>query len=55
MAEGLGENTRFNLMFQYRPMYKAHKYPEINRGLTGEEVSRAWEIVREAGLANVIS
>lgn len=55
VAEELGRETRFNLMFQYRPMYRAHRHPEINRVLTGGEVSRAWEIVREAGLENVIS
>ena len=55
VAKVLGVGTRFNLMFQYRPLYKAYKYNDINRGLTSEEVSKAWRVVEEAGLENVIT
>jgi putative pyruvate formate lyase activating enzyme len=55
IAKELGVGTRFNLMFQYRPMFKAHNYDEINRRLTTQEISDAQVIVKGAGLKNVIS
>ncbi len=54
VSENLGENTRFNLMFQYRPAYKAHEHPQIDRKLTTEEEDRALEIVLDSGLANLV-
>lgn len=45
---------RFNLMFQYNPNYRAYEYPEINRALTHAEIQRALEIVKEAGLEDVL-
>lgn len=45
---------RFNLMFQYRPNFRAYEYPEINRSLTPEEIHRALLIVRDAGLEDVL-
>ncbi|MDD3043298.1 MAG: radical SAM protein, partial [Methanosarcinaceae archaeon] len=53
VAEHIPE-VRFNLMFQYRPCYRALEYPEIGRGLTSEEQMRAIEIVREAGLEDLL-
>lgn len=44
VAENLGEEVRFNLMFQYHPTFKAYEYPEISRRLTGEEMKIAYEI-----------
>ncbi len=55
VSEKLGKNTRFNLMFQYRPIYKSYRYDEINRTLRKEEVSRALEIVKDEGLENVLT
>jgi putative pyruvate formate lyase activating enzyme len=55
VSEELGTDIRFNLMFQYRPMHKAHIYDEINRVLSNDEISRAREIVWEAGLTNVVT
>jgi len=46
--------VRFNLMFQYRPEYRAYEYPEINRALTREERQEALLIVKEAGLEDVL-
>lgn len=46
--------VRFNLMFQYRPDYRAYEYPEINRSLTREEIQQALDIVKEAGLEDVL-
>ncbi|OUJ19244.1 Radical SAM superfamily enzyme [Methanonatronarchaeum thermophilum] len=54
VSKNLGKNTRFNLMFQYRPTYKAQNHPQINRTLTTEEKDRALDIVMDAGLANLV-
>ncbi len=45
--------VRFNLMFQYRPNYRAYEYPEINRSLSPEEMRKALDIVKESGLEDV--
>lgn len=46
--------VRFNLMFQYRPNYRAYEYPEINRALTPEEIQKALNIVEESGLEDLL-
>ncbi len=46
--------VRFNLMFQYRPNYRAYEYPEINRSLTREECQKALDIVKEYGIEDVL-
>ncbi len=46
--------VRFNLMFQYRPNYRAYEYPEINRSLSPEEMRMALDIVKESGLEDVL-
>ncbi len=46
--------VRFNLMFQYRPNYRAYEYPEINRGLVPQEMQKAIDIVKKAGLEDVL-
>jgi putative pyruvate formate lyase activating enzyme len=53
-AQNLGKKVRFNLMFQYYPEYRASMYPEIDRTLSGMEIRRAMEIVKEAGLTNLV-
>ncbi len=53
VAENLGRNTRFNLMFQYYPTFKAWEYPEIARRLTPEEMERAARIA-EKYLTNLV-
>jgi len=55
IAENLGENTRTNLMFQYRPEWRAHEIPELRRRLTRVEMSRAVELAKESGLTNFIT
>ena len=55
IAKNLGENTRTNLMFQYRPEWRAHEVPELRRRLTRNEMSRALELAKEAGLTNFIT
>ncbi|WP_231844872.1 radical SAM protein [Methanocella arvoryzae] len=53
-AENLGKDVRFNLMFQYHPEHRAAVHPEINRPLNMSEIRRATEIVKAAGLTNLV-
>ncbi|MFB3889783.1 MAG: radical SAM protein [Candidatus Bathyarchaeia archaeon] len=55
IAKNLGAETRVNVMFQYRPEWRAHEVPELRRRLTGEEMARAVHIAEEAGLKNFIT
>jgi uncharacterized Fe-S radical SAM superfamily protein PflX len=41
-------------MFQYRPVYRAYEHPEINRQVSLTEQRKAFEIVKEAQLEDVI-
>ncbi len=57
VAEWVAKNIphiRFNLMFQYRPCYRAMEYPELGRRLTPEEEVRAIDIVKEAGIEDLL-
>ncbi|AEA47075.1 radical SAM protein [Archaeoglobus veneficus] len=54
VAENLGRDTRFNLMFQYYPAFRAFDFPEIARRLTPEEMRRAVEITEKYGLRNLV-
>jgi len=53
IGENLPKDTYLNLMSQYRPTYKAHEYPEINRRLTRDEYAEAVQWAKEFGLTNV--
>jgi len=53
IAAGLPKDTYLNLMSQYRPMYKASKYPEISRPITRAEYHDAVTWARAAGLTNL--
>jgi putative pyruvate formate lyase activating enzyme len=53
IAENLGIETRVNLMFQYRPEWRAHEIPELHRRLTRDEMEKAVQLAREAKLANL--
>ncbi|MGC8832509.1 MAG: radical SAM protein [Armatimonadota bacterium] len=46
----LSKDTYVNIMDQYRPCYKAHTVPEINRRITSQEYEAAVEAARRAGL-----
>ncbi len=50
ISEDISTHTYLNLMDQYRPAYKAHNYPEINRRLTNQEYQFAVDKAIEAGL-----
>jgi putative pyruvate formate lyase activating enzyme len=55
IPENLGPWVRTNLMFQYRPEWKAHEIPELRRMLTRNEMERAVQLAKEAGLTNFIT
>ncbi|MEE9519058.1 MAG: hypothetical protein V3V93_02225, partial [bacterium] len=46
--------TRVNLMFQYRPEWKAEERKELRRMLNRAEIEEALGIAREAGLKNLV-
>ena len=54
ISENLGKYVRVNVMFQYRPEYRAHEYPEIDRRLTNDEMLKAAQLVKEFGLKNAL-
>jgi len=49
----LSTNTYFNLMDQYRPAYHAMSNPKINRKLSAEEFSRAYNYAVDAGINRI--
>jgi len=55
IAENLGIETRVNVMFQYRPEWRAYEVPELCRRLTRDEMKRALQLAKEAKLANFIT
>ncbi|MEM1589571.1 MAG: radical SAM protein [Candidatus Bathyarchaeia archaeon] len=55
IAENLGKETRVNVMFQYRPEWRAYEIPELRRRLTRDEMDKAVKLAREAGLINFIT
>jgi len=55
IAQNLGTWVRTNVMFQFRPEWRAHEVPELQRRLTGGERERAIELAKEAGLTNFIT
>jgi len=50
LADAISPNTYINVMAQYRPCYKASRYPEIDRRITSEEFQDAIQAARNAGL-----
>jgi putative pyruvate formate lyase activating enzyme len=53
LAEEISTNTYLNLMDQYRPCFKAHEYPPLNRRLTSDEYREALKFAQEAGLTRL--
>jgi putative pyruvate formate lyase activating enzyme len=43
-------NTYINVMAQYRPCYRAHELPPLDRPLTNQEYAEALRLAEEAGL-----
>ena len=50
IATEVSPDTYVNLMDQYHPAYKTHRYPEIDRLITEDEYRQAWEAAREEGI-----
>jgi len=54
IAENLGPWTRVNLMFQYRPEWRAHERKELRRRPNRREVREALQIAKDVGLKNLV-
>jgi putative pyruvate formate lyase activating enzyme len=54
ISENLGIETRINVMFQYRPEWRAYEISDLRRRLTNNEMERAIELAQEAKLTNYI-
>ncbi len=50
VAEEISKNSYVNIMDQYRPMYKAEEYPELNRRPLLSEYNHAIELAKSFGL-----
>jgi len=50
LAEEVSKNTYLNIMDQYRPCYRAHELPPLNRRITAEEYEEAIRLAHQAGL-----
>jgi putative pyruvate formate lyase activating enzyme len=50
LVEEISPNTYINVMAQYRPCYRAHEFPPLDRPITHEEYQEALRVAREAGL-----
>lgn len=50
LADEISPHTYLNLMDQYRPAYKSHNYPAINRRLTKQEYNSALDAAYAAEL-----
>lgn len=50
LANEISNNTFVNIMEQYRPAFKAHNFPEINRPLTHKEFNTVHEYAIKRGL-----
>lgn len=46
IAEEISPHSYVNIMDQYRPEYRAHEYPEINRRITHKEYTEAIQIAK---------
>lgn len=55
IAKNLGTWVRTNVMFQYRPEWRAYEIPELRRRLTRNEMEGAVKLAEEAGLTNFIT
>lgn len=55
ISENLGTETRINVMFQYRPEWRAYEISELRRRLTKDEMEKAVQLAKEAKLANFIT
>ena len=54
ISEKLGPWTRVNVMFQYRPEWRARERAELSRRLTRQEMNEALKIAEDVGLKNLV-
>jgi putative pyruvate formate lyase activating enzyme len=50
LATEISPHTYLNLMDQYRPAYRAHHFPDLNRRITRQEYQAAVQSAQDAGL-----
>lgn len=50
IAESISKDSYVNIMDQYRPLYRASEFPQINRPITYKEYFDAIQIARDFGL-----
>ena len=55
VAENLGVETRVNIMFQYRPEWRASEIPELRKRLNKTELEKALQLAKDAGLKNLVT
>ncbi len=55
IASNLGVDVRVNLMWQYRPEWRANEIPELTRRLSHEEMQQSLQMAKTAGLTNFIT
>jgi putative pyruvate formate lyase activating enzyme len=55
ISDNLGKSTRVNLMWQYRPEWKAFDRKDLSRRLSRSEMVRSLRMAKAAGLDNVIT
>ncbi|MDH5448001.1 MAG: radical SAM protein [Candidatus Bathyarchaeota archaeon] len=55
ISKKLGPTTRTNVMFQYKPEWRANEIPELRRRLTRAEREKAIQLAKNAGLLNFIT
>jgi putative pyruvate formate lyase activating enzyme len=53
IAQNLPSDTYVNIMIQYRPAYRAHSYPEIDRYVSMEEYKNVVNEARKCGLSHL--
>jgi putative pyruvate formate lyase activating enzyme len=53
LSQEISPNTYLNLMDQYRPAFKAHETPPLDRRITPEEFAAAQKLARRAGLTRL--
>ncbi len=50
LVNEVSPNTYLNVMRQYRPAYRANRYPELNRPISRDEYQAAVQAALDAGL-----
>ncbi|MFH1673571.1 MAG: radical SAM protein [Pseudomonadota bacterium] len=53
LAKEISRNSYVNVMAQYRPCGQAHKMPQLNRGLSGDEYGDAVRAAKEEGITRL--